>query len=470
VINGSDTSSRLSKSRLVLLVGFGSLLAIIAASGFDALRVLNQFRKEDDQIRRQFLFRNRMLNNIRAEVYISGTYVRDYLLEPDPARASGFGANLASVRRQMEIELSSYAGQLEPAESAHYDALRTELAQYWAILEPTLKWDDQKRRAQRYVFLRDEVFPRRTAMLDVASGIADLNEQQLNTGDELASGLLEKFKERLAVTLVAALALGLGMAVLSGRKILQLEAHAQARYQEVAEARKQLTSLSARLVEAQETERRSLSRELHDEVGQSLSAALLEMRNLLAALDGRPEEQIRKQAEVIKGLVEGSVRSVRSMALLLRPSMLDDLGLIPALKWQAREVSKRTSMEVTVATELESEELPDEYKTCIYRIVQEALHNCSRHSDATTVRVRVQHKADLLRLSIQDDGRGFDVSQSKGLGLLGIEERATQLGGTFHVHSGSGIGTILTVELPFHTPDKQPTKDPSEADSHPVSG
>jgi signal transduction histidine kinase len=127
-------------------------------------------------------------------------------------------------------------------------------------------------------------------------------------------------------------------------------------------------------------------------------------------------------------------------------------------------------MEVTVATELESEELPDEYKTCIYRIVQEALHNCSRHSDATTVRVRVQHKADLLRLSIQDDGRGFDVSQSKGLGLLGIEERATQLGGTFHVHSGSGIGTILTVELPFHTPDKQPTKDPSEADSHPVSG
>ena len=466
MIDGKDTGYRLSKSRLVLVVGFGSLLAIIALSGFDALRFLGRFRTESDQIRRQFLFRNRVLNNIRAEIYISGTYVRDYLLEPDAARASAFGANLESVRRQMEIELSSYVGQLEPGESAHYDALRTELAQYWGVLEPILTWDAAKRQAQGYAFLRDEVFPRRTAMLEVASGIADLNEQQLNSGDERVSTLLEKFQNRLSVTLVAALALGLGLAVLSARKILQLEAHAQARYQEVVEARKQLTNLSARLVEAQETERRSLSRELHDEVGQSLSAALLELRNLFTALDRRPDEQVRKQAEVVKGLIEGSVRSVRSMALLLRPSMLDDLGLIPALRWQAREVSKRTSMDVTVETELESEALPDEYKTCIYRIVQEALHNCSRHSDAREVRVQVQYKAGALVLSIQDDGRGFDVTQSKGLGLLGIEERVAQLGGTFHVHSGAGIGTILTVELPY----TQLAKEQSEADSHPVSG
>src|SRR6185369_2463404 len=96
-----------TKSRLALFVGFGGLLAIIGLSGFDALRVLSQFRKEDDQIRRQFLFRNRVLNNIRAEVYLSGTYVRDYLLEPDPQRASGFGISLEGVRRQMETDLSS---------------------------------------------------------------------------------------------------------------------------------------------------------------------------------------------------------------------------------------------------------------------------------------------------------------------------------------------------------------------------
>jgi len=464
------SGSKLSKSRLALLVGFGSLLAIIALSGFDTLRVLSQFRKEDDQIRRQFLFRNRVLNNIRAEVYLSGTYVRDYLLEPDPKRASGFGASLESVRRQMETELVSYAGQMDPAESAHYDALRTELTQYWAVLEPVLTWDAQTRQAQGYAFLRDAVFPRRTAMLEIAGRIADINEQQLNAGNERASGLLGKFQTRLVVTLFSALALGLGMAAFSTRKILQLEARTQARYLEVVEARKQLTHLSARLVEAQETERRSLSRELHDEVGQSLSAVLVELRNMLAGLGVRPEEQLRSQAEVIKGLVEGSIRSIRNMALLLRPSMLDDLGLIPALKWQAREVSKRTSMEVSVMTELASEDLPDEYKTCIYRIVQEALHNCSRHSKATTIRVRVEQNAGSLLLSVQDDGRGFDVSQSKGLGLLGIEERVAQLGGTCHVHSGPGIGTIVTVELPFQASAGQPKKDQSEADSHPVSG
>jgi len=466
----SSNASKPSSSRLALLVGFGSLIAIMVLSGIDGWRVLRQFRGEDDQIRRQFLFRNRVLNNIRSEVYLSGTYVRDYLLDPEPARAAEFGASLGDVHRQMESELATYASQLESRESEHYGALRAELVEYWNVLEPTLQWDAAKRQVRGYAFLRDEVFPRRAAMLEVAGRIADINEQQLNAGNERASELLAKFQARTAVTLFTALALGLGMAAFSTRKILQLEAHAHARYLEVAEARKQLTSLSARLVEAQETERRSLSRELHDEVGQSLSAVLVELRNLLAGLGNRTDEQTRSQAESIKGLVEGAVRVVRNMALLLRPSMLDDLGLIPALKWQAREVSKRTSMDVSVATELVSEDLPDEYKTCIYRIVQEALHNCSRHANATTVRIRVQQKTARLLLSIRDDGIGFDVHQSKGLGLLGIEERVAQLGGTCHVHSGPGVGTMVTVELPFADERRQPNKDQSATDSHPVSG
>lgn len=465
-----SSASKRSSSRLALFVGFGGLIAIMALSGIDALRVLRQFRREDDQIRRQFLFRNRVLNNIRSEVYLSGTYVRDYLLDPEPGRAAGFGASLRDVHRQMESELATYAGQLESGESEHYGALQAELVAYWGVLEPILKWDAAKRKTLGYAFLRDEVFPRRAAMLEVAGRIADINEQQVNAGNERASGLLAKFQTRIAVTFFSALALGLGMAAFSIRKILHLEAHAHARYLEVAEARKQLTSLSARLVEAQETERRSLSRELHDEVGQSLSAVLVELRNLLAGLGHHPGEQTRSQVELIKGLVESAVRVVRNMALLLRPSMLDDLGLIPALKWQAREVSKRTAMDVSIATELESENLPDDYKTCVYRIVQEALHNCSRHAQAHAVRIRVQQKAGALLLSIQDDGKGFDVIQSKGLGLLGMEERAAQLGGTCHVHSGPEIGTILTVELPFRQEVDPSKKDQSEADSHPVGG
>lgn len=464
-------SDRLQPStRLALLVGFGGLLTIVALAGVESLVVVRQIRRDDDHIRRQFLFRNHVLNDIRSELYLSGTYMRDYLLEPEAGRAETYRANLEEVRKEMESALASYAAQLEPQEAQHYTALRTELSNYWEILGPILKWDPDERRSRGYVFLRDEVFPRRASMLEVAGRIGDINEQQLNAGNERVVGLLSKFQTRLALTVLATLALGLGLAAFSTRKILRLEAHAQARYQEVSDARRQLTDLSARLVQAQETERRALARELHDEVGQALSAVLLEIRNLSTALSKRSEEQSRTQVETIRALVESTVGVVRNMSLLLRPSMLDDLGLVPALRWQAREVSKRTSMDVSVATEHVSENLPDEYKTCIYRVVQEALHNCSRHSHATTVRIRVQQDPGKLTLSVQDDGRGFDVRESKGMGLLGIEERVARLGGKCKIHSDVGGGTILTIQLPFIDAEGDRRKQASETDSHLISG
>jgi hypothetical protein len=274
----------LLSSRVALIVGFGSLLGIMALAGIDALRVLQSFRTNDDRIRRQFLFRNHVLNDIRSEVYVSGTYVRDYLLEPETERAEAYRASLEQVRVQMVSALDSYGRQIAPEEVKHYTALKTELAQYWGILAPIFKWDAAERRRLGYAFLRDEVFPRRQNMLAIADRIANINEQQLNTANDLVVGLLVAFQTRVAVTLLAALALGLGMAAFSMRKILKLEVQAHARYEEVAEARTQLKDLSARLVQAQETERRALSRELHDEVGQSLSAVLIELRNLSTGL------------------------------------------------------------------------------------------------------------------------------------------------------------------------------------------
>jgi signal transduction histidine kinase len=315
-------------------------------------------------------------------------------------------------------------------------------------------------------------------MLALAGRIDNLNEQQLDAGNHQVVSLLLAFQTRLLLTLLAALALGMGLALFTMRKIFKLEDQARLQYAEVAEARTQLKELSARLVQAQEEERRSLSRELHDEVGQALSAVLVELHNLSAGIAVRSEEQSRRHVETIKGLVEGTVRVVRNMALLLRPSMLDDLGLIPALKWQARECSKSTSMHVTVdvavSAELESDELPDEYKTCIYRVVQEALHNSARHSRATTVRIRVQQGPDRLLLNIQDDGQGFDARHTKGLGLLGIQERVTHLGGTCDVQSQPGHGTKLSVELPITKDNLKDNREENrsafvrETDSHTV--
>jgi signal transduction histidine kinase len=345
--------------------------------------------------------------------------------------------------------------------------LQIELSRYWDVLEPVLQLNAHERQQKGYAFLRDEVFPRRTAMLEIANRIADINEQQLNAGNERDAALLSSFQNRLAITLLVTVLLGIGMATFSTRRILKLEARAHNQYEVVSEARKQLENLSARLVQAQETERRSLARELHDEVGQALSAVLVELRNLSNGLAVQSEEQLSKHVETIRGLVENTVRTVRNMSLLLRPSMLDDLGLIPALRWQAREVSRQTCMDVSVSTDLVSDDLPDEYKTCIYRVVQEALHNCSRHSHATAVRIQVLQEPNQLTLSIRDNGKGFDVKQSKGLGLLGIEERVSHLGGRCSIHSEAGSGTVIAVDLPF-TP--QQSVKASERNSNFVSG
>jgi signal transduction histidine kinase len=455
-------------SRLALVAGFGSILVIMTLAGLDSLRVLQDVRENDDRIRRQYLFQNHVLNDIRSQVYLSGTYVRDYLLEPETNRADKVRISLQQLRQQMRSALDSYRSQLTPAQVKHYSALRAELGEYWRLLVPVFQWDAAERKRLGYAFLRDEVYPRRQNMLAVADQIAAINEQQLSSGNDQVVSLLGSFQARLAITLSAAVIFGLGMAVFSIRRILRLETRAHIRYQEATEARSQLKELSARLVQAQETERRALSRELHDEVGQSLSAVLIELRNLSTGLALRSPEQSQNQVEGIKNLVEGTIRVVRNMALLLRPSMLDDLGLVPALKWQAREVSKRTSLDVSVAAEL-PDDLPDDFKTCIYRVVQEALHNCASHARAKSVRIRVQQAPGRLILSIQDDGRGFDSRQVKGLGLLGIQERVAQLGGKCIVHSETGTGTILTVELPMDSGNAHGNGTLRETDSHFVS-
>lgn len=449
----SRSPDRLSLSAsFTLALGFGGLLAIMALAGIDGIRALRQISRSDNQIRRQFLAESGSLNDIRSELYLSGTYVRDYLLEPDPGRAESYRISLEQVHSEMNAAMESYGRQPEVTQDRHYTELAAELSRYWSALGPILRWSATQRRANGYSFLRDQVFPRRTAMLDLASRIEQINEQQLDEGNRRVDHLLSAFQSRLAATLLAALLLGLGTAAFSTQKVLRLAAQAQARYREVVEARGQLKDLSSRLVQAQESERRALSRELHDEVGQALSAVLVELRNLCSELGTPLSDQTSSHLAAMKNLVENSVRVVRNMALLLRPSMLDDLGLIPALRWQAREVSKRTAMDVSVATELGADELPDSYKTCIYRVVQEALNNCARHSRAKTVRIRIRQEPTYVALSVQDDGQGFDSGQTKGLGLLGIQERVASLGGKCKIHSAPGNGTIVAVELPWKSP------------------
>ena len=433
----------------ILMAGFGGLLFLMAFAEFDGVQALVRIRTSGDQIREEFQRRTRVLERIRSGLYISGTYVRDYLLEPESGKAEGHRYSLLETRADMDSAIAEYRALLNAREAPTFEALTRDSGEYWKVLEPVLQWSAAQRKQSGYVFLRDEVFPRRTAMLRIADQAGAINESQLNAGKIKMAETFSQYRRRLTVTIGLTIGLGLLLASFSVRKILRLEAVAAENYREISQARAEMQRLSARLVAAQEDERRSISRELHDEVGQALTGMRLEMANLSTLMRAGDANAVAAKTDEIKQMVEDSLGVVRNMALLLRPSMLDDLGLVPALEWQAREVSKRSGVRVNVEAGQVSEDLPEEHKTCIYRVVQEALHNCIRHAGARSVTVTVRQSPDELSLSVEDDGKGFDVRRERGLGLIGIEERVANLGGNFAVESAPGRGSRLRISLPL---------------------
>jgi len=282
-------------------------------------------------------------------------------------------------------------------------------------------------------------------MLQIADRVGQLNERGLQRGDLQLAGFFERLRLGLIGMIVVTLIGGVALALYTSVVILRLQNEVRSRLEENIEAKTGLRELSAKLVRAQEDERRALSRELHDEAGQSFSAILLETENLL---DVERCAEARPRLESIRNLAQRGLAGARNMALLLRPSMLDDFGLVPALNWQAKETAKRTGLRVQV-TAAELGELPEEHKTCIYRVVQEALNNATRHAQASAVQVRVQRSDRGIDLTVQDDGTGFDADRVRGLGLLGMEERVRHLGGTFVIDSHPGRGTLLRIKLPI---------------------
>src|SRR5438128_10465697 len=134
-------------TRLLLTIGFGGLLLLMSYTGIDAVRVLRTIQSRSDQIRAEFLARNRLLMQIRSDLYLSGTYVRDYLLEPEAANADAHRASLDRDRNDMEAALQAYALRLTPSEVEPYGVLKRALGDYWRVLEPALRWDTEQRKA-----------------------------------------------------------------------------------------------------------------------------------------------------------------------------------------------------------------------------------------------------------------------------------------------------------------------------------
>jgi signal transduction histidine kinase len=435
----------LQGGRRLLLAGFGALLALMLAGGIDSLIRIHEVNKGQVELRQAYLQRDQVLEKIRAGIYQSSIVLRDYLLAGDPQSAQEQADKWTEIRRQTDQVIAKNAAAVDPKEAALYQDLRKEVEDYWKLRESIFLPTNGKRTNP---YSSGELAARRVALLALLDRIDHINQLELASADSEVMVGFEALRWRTLLKVAVTMGVGIGFAAFTVRRTLHLEDELQQRYEEGVRARLELQELSARLLSAQEEERRNISRELHDEVGQSLSALLMEAGNAAARVSPDSTE-VRRHVDSIKRLAEASVQVIRNMSLLLRPSMLDDLGLVPALEWQAREVSKRTGLLVQVSADENADDLPDEHKTCIYRVVQEALHNCARHAQARNVTVEVRQQPSQIVLSVEDDGLGFDSRRVRGLGLVGMEERVHHLGGKLRVHSLPGRGTTVAVVLPL---------------------
>ena len=224
-------------------------------------------------------------------------------------------------------------------------------------------------------------------------------------------------------------------------------------YDQVKASGERLRALSRRLMEVQEAEQRGLARELHDELGQSLSALRITLETAQGAPGGGAASTAL--AEAIR-LADEVLGQVRDLSLHLRPSVLDDLGLVPALRWYLQRQRQRTGLDLRLEADLGEIRLPPGVETACFRVAQEALTNAARHSGASRVEVLAALRDGEVLLIMRDDGRGFDVDAARArarhgesLGLLGMEERVVLLGGRIDIVSAAGRGTEISVRLPL---------------------
>jgi signal transduction histidine kinase len=224
-----------------------------------------------------------------------------------------------------------------------------------------------------------------------------------------------------------------------------------------------LRRLSHEILTAQEEERKKISRDLHDQVGQTLTAINVRLTTLnqVATVNA---SSLKKQLAGTQRLLERSMNVVHRFARELRPPLLDDLGLTAALRSHMKDFTKRTCIPIHVTAFAAVDELDSDKRTVLYRVVQEALRNVDKHAHASLVRVTIKKLRGVVRMELHNDGRSFDAQRAlfptriQRLGLLGMRERVEMVGGNFSVESAPGQGTTVRAEIPYGKLRRRPAR------------
>ena len=435
----------------VAALGLVGLLVVVALTVLVATRRAREIYDRIDHVNEHHRNVDAKLRRLRSDVNWSGIFVRDYLLDTDRERASETRQRLTEFRtnnRATLAELETLAhGQ--GVEAERFESLQLALDAYWEAFEPLFDWTPVEKQTLSATFLRRNVIPRRDAALAIAQQIEELNNANFEAQRTEVARQSTAFTSELHTLLWQSLSLGAVVTLIAVARLRVLERRSAQEHAASEEAERLMRTLSQQLVATQEQERKKLSRELHDHVGQLLTALRLELGRVDRLRGTSPPAGAGTAIAECRQIVDNLVRVVRDLALGLRPSMLDDLGLEPALEWLVRDVARRSGLVIELHVGPDADTASEPQRTCIYRVVQEALTNCVRHAQATRVVVRLTRQDGGLHVSVADDGRGFDPARRAfGLGLQGMEERVKELLGRLSVRRAGDHGMTVSFWLP----------------------
>jgi signal transduction histidine kinase len=453
----SDEPTGRSPIRAVLVGGLVALFVLWLGTGYELVRNLADAEQRVNDVHAAFIEGEETLSAIRTSVLLGSIYLRDALIDTTGTRQY-YRDELRTIRSDIERRLPTLSADAELAvEQREWQQLKDGLDAYWETLDLFLGPDAPTNYVQGTGILRRQVVPARTNVLQIVDRLADLQRLAQQQRQTEASALYRKVRIRIGVIALATVLIGVLVSWVVVRRVDGLERELHRRRLIETRNKRDLQRLSARLVDAQEQERRALARELHDEVGQALTALKMEVGVALRAAGSDP--LIRKPLEEARAIADNTLHGVRDLSQLLHPAVLDDFGLPEAIAAYARSFSKRTAIRVEVTLEGLETRLPAGVEVAVYRIMQEALTNVARHSQANWSRIAVTRMSERLQLVIDDNGAGVQVSEQglspRGLGLIGMRERAQSLSGSMVVEPRPGGGTRVNVTIPLAAPSRE---------------
>lgn len=437
----------------VSVFGLGFLLLIMGLSGVASIQETRRIHEQILAVEDNYRHIEQLVESIRSDTSRVALLRRDRLLDLTHSPGT-YTHQVAELRAAVEVNLDRLRALRPPEKSKEIERLTSVIRGNMEMVQAEFQ-ENAAVRQPDFVQERFQIQSKR--IFEVTEEIEKLNEENFESRRRELNQSVVALQKDIWETILTALILGAVIAGASVFRISRLEKEYAAQQHATQQAEERLRHLSQQLVSSQEQERKALSRELHDEIGQLLTALRMELGNLerSGAVESSAAGPHLDQA---KKLAETTLRSTRDIAMGLRPAMLDVLGLGPALEWQTREFSRRFHTPIQLELDGDLNDLPDRHRTYLYRIVQEGLTNCARHAQAKNIRVRLRDRSGQVTVSVEDDGVGFEQHQgvSYGLGLLGITERVRELCGNIHIDSQPGKGTKIQVVLPVQRAEKAP--------------